>query len=89
MRGDHSFDTAPPADIRQNCTFEKSNVSRSLHLSVFSPNDDLQADGAAGSEGIHLVDGEKALGKDRQHLPADIAGGADDGDVVAHGWLLR
>jgi hypothetical protein len=27
-----------------------------------------------------------ALGKDVQHLPADIAGSTDDGDVIGHGW---
>ena len=37
--GDHSFDTLPPADIRQKSTLEKSNFSRSWHLSVVSPND--------------------------------------------------
>ena len=37
--GDHSLDTAPPADIRQKSMPEKSKVARSLHLSVASPND--------------------------------------------------
>ena len=37
--GDHSLDTAPPADIRQKSTLEKSKVARSLHLSVASPNE--------------------------------------------------
>ena len=39
MRGDHSLETEPPADIRQKSTLEKSKVSRSLHLSVASPNE--------------------------------------------------
>ena len=37
--GDHSLDTAPPADIRQKSMPVKSKVARSLHLSVASPND--------------------------------------------------
>ncbi len=37
--GDHSLDTLPPADIRQKSTLEKSKFSRSLHLSVASPNE--------------------------------------------------
>ena len=32
----------------------------------------------------HLVGGEFPLGQDVEHLPPDIAGGADDGDFVAH-----
>ena len=39
MRGDHSLETLPPADIRQKSMVEKSNPSRSLHFKVFSPKD--------------------------------------------------
>ena len=39
MRGDHSFDTADPADIRQKSTPLKSNVSRSRHLIDLSPKE--------------------------------------------------
>ena len=35
--GDHSFDTAAPADIRQMSTSEKSWCSSALALSVLSP----------------------------------------------------
>ena len=38
IRGDHSFYTVPPADIRQKSIPEKSKVARSLHLRVASPN---------------------------------------------------
>jgi hypothetical protein len=37
--GLHAFDTDEPADIRQMSTFEKSNFSRSWHLSVWSPKE--------------------------------------------------
>src|SRR5207248_11401257 len=35
--GDHSFDTAAPADIRQMSTSEKSKFSRALTFRVRSP----------------------------------------------------
>src|SRR6266699_2622610 len=37
--GDHSFDTALPADIRQMSTSEKSKWSRAFTFSVLSPNE--------------------------------------------------
>ena len=37
--GDHSFDTVPPADIRQMSTSEKSVCSSALHFSISSPNE--------------------------------------------------
>src|SRR6516164_10344241 len=37
--GDHSFDTAPPADIKQMSTSEKSKWSSALTFSVLSPNE--------------------------------------------------
>src|SRR5580704_790233 len=37
MRGDHSLDTAEPADIRQMSVSEKSQCSSALTLSVLSP----------------------------------------------------
>jgi len=39
IRGAHSLETPEPADIRQKSTPRKSNVSRSRHLSVFSPKE--------------------------------------------------
>src|SRR5205085_3261748 len=37
--GDHSFDTAPPADIRQMSVSPKSKCSSALHFRVRSPYD--------------------------------------------------
>src|SRR5579883_1771906 len=37
--GDHSFETAPPADIRQMSVSEKSWFSRLRHFSVLSPKE--------------------------------------------------
>jgi hypothetical protein len=41
----------------------------------------LDALGLARGHGVHLVDGEFEFLEDVQHFPADIAGGAHDGDV--------
>ena len=45
---------------------------------------DFDAHRAARGEGEHLVGGELALGQDIEHLAPDIAGGADDCDLVTH-----
>ena len=37
--GDHSLETAEPADISTKSTWEKSNCSRSLHFRVLSPKE--------------------------------------------------
>src|SRR5450631_3764688 len=37
--GDHSFDTVPPADIRQMSVPLKSKCSSDLHFKTLSPND--------------------------------------------------
>src|SRR5689334_8295505 len=34
---------------------------------------------------MQLPDGELALPQNRQHFPAHVARGADDGDAIAHG----
>ncbi len=40
---------------------------------------------------MHFIDREVQLLDDVQHFPADIAGGANDGDAIAHDeiFLLR
>ena len=86
--GDHSLDTLPPADIRQKSMPVKSKVARSLHLSVCVAERHLHADRPARGERVHLPDGEQALAQDRQHFPAHVARGADDGDAIAHGALV-
>ena len=68
----------------------KSKVARSRTLSfVVSPNDNLLADRARRGQRHELVDRELALGVDIQELATDIAGGADDGDLVTHDLRLR
>ena len=49
---------------------------------------DLLADRVARGECDHLVGGEGAFGKHGEKLAPDIAGGADDGDAIAHGSAL-
>ena len=44
---------------------------------------DLAADRGGGGERDNFRDGEAALGEDREHLAADIAGGAGDRDLEA------
>ena len=39
MRGDHSFEVSPPADIRQMSVSEKSYWSRAWTFRVLSPKD--------------------------------------------------
>ena len=75
--GDHSLDTAPPADIRQMSMPVKSKVSRSF-ISASRRRTTPRCPAAARGERHHLVGGETALAEDGQHLAAHIAGGADD-----------
>ena len=82
--GDHSLDTAPPADIRQKSTLEKSKVARSLHLSVASPNETSTPTDRREASACTSLSGELALAQDRQHFPAHVARGADDGNAMAH-----
>ncbi len=44
----------------------------------------LDPDRPARSQRVQLPNGELALAEDRQHFPAHIARGTDDGDVIAH-----
>ena len=83
MRGDHSFDTAPPADIRQMSTSEKSKFSSALHLRTRSPNETSRPIELGEARAIDLGNGKAALGENGEHLAADIAGGACDGDPEA------
>ena len=82
--GDHSFDTAPPADIRQMSTSEKSKWSSALTFSVLSPNEHSTPWLRREASGDHFVSGEIALGQDVEHLAPDIAGSTDHGDLVTH-----
>ena len=68
--------------------FEKSNCSRSWHLSVLVAEGHLGAERPARGEREDLVHRKFALGEDVQHFPADIAGGADDCDLVTHLELI-
>ena len=82
--GDHSFDTAPPADIRQMSTSEKSKWSSAFTFSVLSPNEHstpwLLRDARATTSSA----GKVALGQNVEHLAPDIAGGTHHGDLVTH-----
>ena len=49
----------------------------------------LDAHRPARGDGEHLVGGKLPLGEDIEHLPADIAGGSDDGDFITHDLLLH
>ena len=82
--GDHSFDTAPPADIRQMSTSEKSKWSIAFTFSVLSPNEHSTPMAPARCDGNHFVGGEIALGENVEHLPPDIAGSTHHGDLVTH-----
>ena len=73
-----------PADIRQMSTPEKSKCSSALHLERLVAEGDFDALAAARGERDHLVGGKRPLGEDVQHFAADIAGRADDGDLVTH-----
>ena len=44
----------------------------------------VHAHAAARGKRHHLVGGERPLGENVEHFPADIAGRADNGDVVTH-----
>jgi len=51
---------------------------------------DLDPLGLARRHGVQGLDGEVQFLEDIQHFPADIAGGAYDGDAIAHnGHVLR
>ena len=52
-------------------------------LQRFVAERDLAADRGGGGERDHFGDREPALGEDREHLVADIAGCADDRDLEA------
>ena len=90
--GDHSFDTAPPADIRQMSVPAKSKVSSALrtfasvagNLSRLVAERDLRVDRAGRGDGNHLVGREAALGQDVEHLAAHVARGTDDGNLETH-----
>ena len=86
--GDHSFDTAPPADIRQMSVSGKIEVIEGLHFQRPVPEADLMADAAARRERHDLVGRKGALGEDRHHFAAHIARGADDSDLVTHRIIL-
>ena len=82
--GDHSFDTAPPADIRQMSTSEKSKWSSAFTFSVLSPNEHSTPWLLREAMRDHLVGGEIALGQNIEHFAPDIAGSTDHGDLVTH-----
>ena len=85
--GDHSLETAEPADIRQKSMPRKSNCSRSWHLSVLSPKETSTPIERREAIGKHFVDRKLALGEDIQHFAAHIARGADDCNLVTHAIL--
>ena len=82
--GAHSLETAEPADIRQKSALEKSNCSRSWHLSVLSPNETSMPTERREAMAKTSSAGNFALGEHVQHFAAHVARGADDGDLVAH-----
>ena len=84
MRGDHSLDTAEPADIRQKSMPLKSNCSRSRHLTTLSPNETSTPSERREAKAYTSSDRKLALGEHVQHLAAHVARGADDGDFIAH-----
>ena len=80
MRGDHSLETAEPAEIDLR-EVELVEIEAFEHLVA---EGHLGSERPAGGDGIGLVHRKFALGENVQHFPADIAGGADDCNLVAH-----
>ena len=63
-----------------------------LEVAAFQPmvaERHLDAHRPARGDGEHLVGGKLPLGEDIEHLPADIAGGSNDSDLVTHNPLLN
>ena len=87
IRGLHSLETAEPADIRAKSTPRKSKFSRSRHFSRWSPNDTSTPIERREAMANTSSAGELPLGEDIEHLPADIAGGSNDSDLVTHNLL--
>ena len=87
--GDHSLDTLPPADIRQMSTSEKSRLLQRPALERPVAVGDLDALAFARGDRDHLVGGKAPLGQDIEHLAANVAGGAYDGDLEAHAEVSR
>ena len=82
--GDHSFDTAPPADIEADVDVGEVVVLERFALEGLVAVGDLDAHAAAGGERHHLVGGERPLGQHSEHFAAHVARGADDSDLVTH-----
>ncbi len=59
-------------------------ILQRLHLKDSITIGNFGAHRAARGERHHLVGGKAALGKHVQHLPADVAGGSCDRDLVTH-----
>ncbi len=83
IRGDHSFDTAPPADIRQMSVAGEIVVVERLALQRPVAERDFPADRLGRGERDDFRDGKTPLGENGEHFATDIAGGADDRDLEA------
>src|SRR5690606_3963612 len=49
---------------------------------------DLDALGFSGGDRVHFLDGKVQFFENGQNFPADIAGGAYDGDAIAHDEII-
>ena len=86
--GAHSFETVPPADIRQISVPLKSKFSSALHFKNLVAERDLRAD-RAGRGKRHDLSGRKpALGENIEHFAPDVSGRANNGKLEIH-LLLR
>ena len=82
--GDHSLETAPPADIRQMSTSEKSKCSRLRHFSVLSPKETSVPRERDEASATTSLTGKRRSARTSRHIAAHVAGGADDGDLEVH-----
>ena len=85
--GDHSFDTAPPADIRQMSVPLKSKFSSDLHFRVLSPKETSVPIDRGEASCCDLIGREPALGQYIEHFPPDISCRANNGDFETHRLL--
>ena len=84
MRGAHSFAHGGAGRHQGEVHAAKVEILEILAFQAIVAVGDLDTHRPARGDGEHLVGGEFPLGQDIEHLPPDIAGGADNGDFVAH-----